>query len=328
MWQFEREVKAAWSRVDEHLSSLERPLSTQWKEDSTALAERHRARRVSDLLTNRDMFPSIPLIWWMGEALGVEDHQVMADLSEGAFYGYLYFRLQDDVMDEQARNTGGLLVANVCIERFHEIYRRHFALDSNFWPLWRQLIQTYSATTLWELRRRFDTRRIYTSNDLERLGDKFIPAAAPPVAVACLAGREDVTGEVVELVKCLGRGLQLVNDHKGIAHDFRTRNYTAVISEILMGVDQDRAAEEAAFPQKTLTTEALSKNLFRSRLYFKRACDIAQQLGSSHASRYVEEHLCYLADELERVAGMRKKALALRDADEAASSLGTKEACR
>lgn len=320
MWEFEPQVQKAWAEVDTGLRDLAEPLSTQWQEDCAALEARCGNTRIADLLSHRDMFPSAPLIWWAAAAFEYPDQAVLHDLTVGAFYAYLFIRLQDDVMDGQARTNGGLLVGNICLERFHYLYRRHFAAQHPFWSLWQQLMRDYAATTLWELRRRRAKRRAYTSTDLERLGEKFIPAAAPPAAVAYLARRHKQIAPITDLVACLGRALQLVNDHTGIVHDFKTHNYTAVISDILIGVKQDRVLEERVFAEKTLTTDALSKNLRRAQLYFNRAQTVSNHLGFKHTTHYIEAHQKALKKELIRLDTVTRRALDLKRDDTAAKS--------
>ena len=109
-----------------------------------------------------------------------------------------------------------------------------------------------------------------------------------------------------------------MNDHKGIAHDFKTRNYTSVISDILMGVPKVRELESASFPKLALTSEALKKNLVRSTLFFRRARQTADYLHMDSADAYIEENLVYLENEIDRVGRMQTAARDLERLDSAA----------
>lgn len=313
MWRFEKEVKAAWKEADSWIKNAGGSIAAQWEQDSNAIAHRCRSTDFSDLLTNRNMFPSIPLIHWVADALNWKDASAIYELSTGAFLAYMFIRLQDDVMDGQAGSTGGLLVGNICLDGFYLRYQNFFGSNHPFWKLWRDLMQRYSETTLWELRKRNDKRRIFSTSDLERLGEKFIPAAAPAAAVAQLAGEPGLIQPILDLTESLGRGLQLVNDHTGLAHDFETGNYTSVINDILLGVPQMREIEEMAFPRRTLVTDAMERNLRRSRIFFRCAVTIAHHNRIPHLAEYAAEHEQYLDEEIHRLAIIRNRA---REIDE------------
>jgi len=318
MWRFDTRVQAVWCAVETYLRELPEPLPSQWQEDEHGMTTRCGVDRIRELTGNREMFPSAPMIWWTAEAVGYEDQEKVHRLCEGALLAYLYFRLQDDVVDGHAASPGGLLTGNLCLDRFHALYRSIFAPDHPLWKLWNEVLATYSATTLWELRGRRHRRRDFSTADISRLGDKFIPVLAPCAGVAYLAHREDVILDLRELVLHLGSGLQLLNDHKGIAHDFRTRNYTSVISDILRGVPQVRELESASFPRNALTSAAMERNLQRSTRCFALARQSAIRLRMVHALDYIEENTSYLDAEIHRLSGLRAKAKDLERRDAAA----------
>ncbi len=311
MWYFEDKVKAAWKDADAWIKDFGGSIAAQWNEDLSGIAFRCKTRDVSDLLTNRNMFPSIPLIHWVADAVEWKNDSIISELSTGAFLAYMFIRFQDDVMDGQAESAGGLLVGNVCLEGFHLRYGNIFKPDHDFWNLWRDLMQRYSETTLWEFRKRSESKRVFSTSDLERLGEKFVLAAAPAAAVAYLGGETGLIGPIVELTESLGRGLQLVNDHMGLAHDFETSNYTAVINDILLGVPDIRGIEEAVFPRRALVTDALERNLRRSRIFFRCAATIAHDNRIPYVADYAAEHEAYLEEEIHRLADLRDRARAM-----------------
>ena len=311
MWRFEKEVQAAWSAADKWVKDKEGAIAEQWNNDSTQLAMRYNSRSISELLSHKDMYPSIPVIYWVADAVGWHDSSALFDISTGAFLAYLFIRLQDDIMDSQAETTGGLLVGNVCLEGFYSRYRKHFPSDHNFWEVWNDLMERYSESTLWELRKRKEERVVFSTCDLEKLGDKFLPAAAPPAAVAYLSGDDHLIEPIIELTTSLGRGLQLVNDHTGLVHDFETGNYTSVINDILWGVPKNRRMEELAFPHRTLITDAMERNLRRSKIFFRCATATAQKHKIPHVSEYVSQHEQYLNGEIARLECIREQARAM-----------------
>lgn len=311
MWRFEKEVQAAWAAADKWVRDKEGAIAEQWHNDSTQLALRYNSRCISELLSHRDMYPSIPVIYWVADAVGWHNSSALFDISTGAFLAYLFIRLQDDIMDSQAETTGGLLVGNVCLEGFYHLYRKHFSSSHDFWRVWKELMERYSESTLWEFCRRQKERESFSTSDLERLGDKFLPAAAPAAAVAYLAGADHLIEPIIDLTTSLGRGLQLVNDHTGLIHDFETGNYTSVINDILWGVPKNRKMEELAFPHRTLVTDAMERNLRRSRIFFRCAVGTAQKHKIPHVSEYVSEHEQYLDGEISRLEGIREQARAM-----------------
>lgn len=308
MWRFEAELNNVWNTVEQYLEGLAHPLPDQWKDDEEGLCARCKVSSMRELTRNREMFPSIPMIWWTGHAMNLTDPNVLHDLSTGALLAYLYFRFQDDVMDGHARTAGGLLTGNLCMNRFHRIYQGYLQEEHLFWDLWEEVLSAYSATTLWEARNHRKRRQFFTTPDLARLGEKFIPVLAPCAGVAFLAGRVSSIPDLKELILLMGTGLQLINDYKGIEHDFHTRNYTSVISDVLMGVPEVPELESAMFPRRAMVSEALEQNLLRSGLFFEQARYTAQRLGMEHAVFYIQENLDHLSEEMQRVSSMRATA--------------------
>ena len=307
MWRFEEAVRAAWKESLDVVTQGGEVIARQLREDLHSITARAGCDDLTQILSHREMFPSIPLIYWTADAVGFGDEEVLQDLAVGAFLAYFYIRFQDDVLDDHAGSPGGLLVGNVCLEGFYSRYRKHFPSHHPFWRIWADLLARYTQTTLWELRRRGKKRRVFTTADLERLGDKFLPATAPPAAVALLADRPELIASLEEIVGSLGRGLQLVNDHTGLMHDFKTHNYTAVICDILLGVPPLREMEELSFPQRTLTTDAMERNLRRSKVFFKCASTEAHRSGVSYVTAYSAEHEAYIEGEIRRLQAMRRE---------------------
>ena len=113
MWRHEKPVQAVWDTVEEFFRRLPDPLPRQWLEDEHTLAVRCSAKRVRDLTGHREMFPTLPLIWWTADAVDYTDEETIHRLGEGALLAYLYLRFQDDVMDGHASSPGGLLTCSL-----------------------------------------------------------------------------------------------------------------------------------------------------------------------------------------------------------------------
>ncbi len=309
-WRIDERLLTAWKQADEDLSALPSPLGAMWRTYERALAERAAVSNLAQALLSAQAFPSLPLVWWTARLVGLDDESVIEDLTYGALMGYLFIRIQDDVLDGHTRSEN-LLVGNAAQERFQEVYRRHLPSDHPFWSVWLGCLVEFSAATAWEIQSHRNRRTAFTTPDLDRLGEKFLPAAAPPAAVAFLGGRDDLVRPLRELVITLGSGLQLVNDHRGIRHDFEIGNYTAVISDILVSVPKVRLAEELAFPNKALTTDAIERNLRRARIYFERSRQLGADMGLFQVAEYTAEHIEELEEELNRMARIRIEALSM-----------------
>jgi len=305
-WRIDERILTAWRRVDEDLTALPGPLGSLWHQYATTLAHRAAVEDLSKALQRPEAFPSLPLLWWTASLVGFEDEQALDELSYGTLMGYLFIRIQDDVLDGHTKSEN-LLVANAAQERFQEVFRRHFGTKHRFWDIWLSWLVDFSAATAWEIQEHRNRRQTFTTPDLDRLGEKFLPAAAPPAALAFTAGRDELVRPIRELVTTLGSGLQLINDHRGIRHDFETNNYTAVITDILVTVPKIRLAEELAFPNRALTTDAMERNLRRARIYLERAADLGRAMGMSQVAAYVQEHQEAILVELERLKNMRSE---------------------
>jgi len=316
MWRFEEQTVRAWTNARHFLDGLPEPLAAQWHTQERALVSRVNFDDFDRLPTLLGLFPSLPLVWWAAQTLGFHDEQTCHDLALGAALEYLSFRFQDDVLDDHTSGEA-LLLGNVCREEFARLYQPHFPASHPFWGLWREWMTSFSATTLWEIVEHRHQRNPYTSTDLDRLGEKFIPAAAPPAAVAFLADRPDLIHQIKEFVLTLGSGLQLINDHRGIAHDFATDNYTALITDILLGVPKIRAFEKAAFPNRALTSNAMERNLLRANIYLDQARHMAKAMGFKEATAYIDEHTRFLAEERQRLDAMRQTADGMSKQDHA-----------
>ncbi|MCD6500133.1 MAG: hypothetical protein J7M25_17710 [Deltaproteobacteria bacterium] len=316
MWRFENQTVRAWTDARLFLDGLPEPLLSQWHKQERALLSRVNIDDFDLLPSLLGLFPSLPLVWWTARAVDFHDDEVCHDLAVGAALEYLTLRFQDDVLDDHTSGEA-LLLGNVCREEFARLYHPHFPANHPFWGLWREWMTTFSATTLWEIVEHRQQRNPYTSTDLDRLGEKFIPAAAPPAAVAFLADRPDLIHHIKEFVLTLGSGLQLMNDHRGIAHDFATENYTALITDILLGVPKIRPFEKVAFPNRALTSDAMERNLLRATIYLDRSRHLAESSGLVAATGYIDEHRRFLAEERKRLEAMRQTATGMSKRDHA-----------
>ena len=300
MWRYDKQLDRNLKQITSWIYALGEPFDAEWRRYLKRLSARAVGGDVFKGLTSPLAFPSIPLLWWTAETADFQDTEVLEDLSYGALAGYFAIRIQDDVLDGHSP-TPPLLLANILWEEYHRVLRKHLGTSHVFWTLWEDWYQRFCSTTLWEIRMHRGVRRPFTSTDLDRLGEKFLPAAGPATAVAFLADRPELVRWIPEIVMQLGCGLQLINDHRGIEHDFATGNYTAVLTDIFIDTPRLRPLEEARFPDSLRKTNALERNLERAKRYLELAARSAKAAAFAGVEAYAEELTQYADAELEKL---------------------------
>lgn len=218
-------LKAVWPRVVRGLASLPAPLSTE-----AARFQEIWAARTGDSGYQRPAavgaYPTPDLIRWIAALYLPDDEEFVAQVLEAAIWGSLYVRLQDDVLDIPNARRETLLLANACIFKGLHGYQRLFSAEHPFWSAFGDCWVRFSATTAWEMLEHRGEMRPYTLEALQRLGEKFAPAAIPVAAILARAGRLDLFPAYARSLEGLGVAIQMENDIANWEEDLQRQNYT------------------------------------------------------------------------------------------------------
>lgn len=94
--------------------------------------------RPADYFLHPRRFPVVRLPWWAVEDRPL-DPALLGDVVRSTLAGYWFVRLIDDLVDHEPRTPVGLLPLTAFLHtEFEGGYRRHFAADSPFWPVFRE----------------------------------------------------------------------------------------------------------------------------------------------------------------------------------------------
>jgi hypothetical protein len=178
------------------------------------------------LAGNLNLFPLLPLQLWLAEALGLRDDPRIPQIAAASWLGYCSVRVTDDAMDEPGEDTlERLLLADLYLLRFVSGLRDVFGVDTIFWDAFHDRWDRYSEATASARSRPLEAAAGET--EVRELGERFAPAVIPLEAIARLASREELLGDLESTVLHLGTSIQLMNDLLGLAEDARHGRWTA-----------------------------------------------------------------------------------------------------
>ncbi|WP_437275227.1 hypothetical protein WME90_28740 [Sorangium sp. So ce375] len=128
---------------------------------------------------------------------------------------YLYVRLQDDLVDEEAIVDRASVYAMEAALAFHLALLAEAQIPRAAWLARSRLMARFADTSAQEI----DERCAPDGMPAERAGEKFLGMAIPLIALASFAGRDDLHDDLSAFVVHLGAALQMVNDILNAAED-------------------------------------------------------------------------------------------------------------
>lgn len=167
---------------------------------------------VRDALTQSGSTPFVRLVDAMAVDVGLAGDPRVALIGRSTVLGYLYVRLQDDLVDEEAwLDRAAVYAMEAVLARHLELLARA-GVPASVLCARSRLMTAFAACSAVE----YDTRDAADGIAAERSGEKFLGMAVPLVALAALADGESLRGDgeeqLAELVVALGTALQMVND--------------------------------------------------------------------------------------------------------------------
>ncbi|MCY1021343.1 hypothetical protein [Pyxidicoccus sp. MSG2] len=297
-------LDAAWDILEERLSTLAPPLD--------ALARRFLARIANGEKGHRGYFSSRlapPLVFlplWLRERFrreqpaSVPSEEVTVRLVAAAMWGYLYIRIQDDLLDEAHPERSQTLLGNVCgwemARLLESLVGDSAAFRSSFERSWFD----FTRWTLAEHEQLLSDAP-YNAAHFEQHARKVAFARVPALAMCILAGRGEFEPTVETLVDQLGVAYGLTNDVVGWRRDLANGHRTFLLARagFTRGEPLERSlrtVREALYGRGLLV-----ETLEASAEWQRRAARSAETLGLAEFSEYTHERL-ELVDELAREA--------------------------
>ena len=182
--------------------------------------------------------PLVTFPRWVASASGGVDEAVLRDLVESTLMGYLYVRVQDDVMDE-GLTVGGrgplavatsFLLADSFLERHVALVAAHVG-SPRFWALHEAVSARYAEAMLLE-RVVSDAASACTDDDFARVLDRSMPLVLPGAAIFDRADRWDDVPALTAFVRHVVRAGQIVDDVVDAERDVAAGNHTWVARQL------------------------------------------------------------------------------------------------
>ncbi|AKJ08204.1 hypothetical protein ATI61_107633 [Archangium gephyra] len=299
-------LDAAWSILEERLSSLPPPLDTLAGRFLARISEGDRGHR--GYFSSRLAPPLVFLPLWLRERFRREQptsapsEAVTVRLVAAAMWGYLYIRIQDDLLDEAHPDRSQTLLGNVC---GWEMARLLEALLGDSAPFREAFERAWLDFTRWTLaeHEQLLSDAPYTDAHFEQHARKVAFARVPALAVCLLAGRGELAPTVETLVDQLGVAYGLTNDVVGWQRDLSNSHRTFLLARAGFTRGEPLDSARRTVREALYGRGLLAETLEASAVWQGRAAQSAEALGLTEFPDYTRERL-ELLDELAREAKM------------------------
>ena len=253
-----RRLEAVSRKYDAFISGLPEPMKALAERLSPTVA--HGCKNPVQYYGAEESYPLLRFPLWVedryvseGLLTGKEGYGIEA--AAASLFGYLYIRVQDNVLDEpELFDPSYLLLGNELVREFFQIYHRLFLPDSRFWRYFRQYWLGTSNNTLLERQERGGRIKDFTFDDINNAGGKLDGAKISMAAICILAGRDDDILRFGESFDRINIASQLHNDAVSFMKDLKHDYFTCVIADAVGG-------SEAAFEKEDIIPNASLKAL-------------------------------------------------------------------
>jgi hypothetical protein len=299
-------LDAAWELLEARLTSLPPPLD--------ALARRFLARISEGENGHRGYFSSRlapPLVFlplWLRERFRREhpdsapSHALTVRLVAAAMWGYLYIRIQDDLLDEAHPDRSQTLLGNVCGWEMARLLESLAGNSATFRAAFERAWLDFTRWTLAEHEQLLSDAP-YSDEHFEHHARKVAFARVPVLALCALAGREELAPTVETLVDQLGVAYGLTNDVVGWQRDLSNSHRTYLLARAGFMRAEPLESARRTVREALYGRGLLAETLEASAGWQARAARSAEALGLAEFSDYTRERL-ELLDELAREAKM------------------------
>ncbi len=308
--ELEKRLSSVGRRYSRLVRELPEPLRS--KADSLKGALAPDARNLIEYYGARQAYPLLRFPLWLEDKYA-RDGRINARKGYGAktaaaaLFGYLYIRIQDNVLDEPDQfDSAYLLLSNEFVREFFEIYHGLFLPESSFWRYMREYWRGTSNNTLWERNACVGRLTSFRVGDLARIGGKLDGAKVSIASICLLADREADIPLLCRVMDCVNISSQLHNDVVSFVKDLKNKYFTSVIINTL-GESESAARPDEIFRKavvRALTGNHLESALTRARQYNERARGLmgpGELPGLDEYVRLKNEHLEEIGEELSQL---------------------------
>jgi hypothetical protein len=224
--------------------------------------------------------------------LAADDPRVIA-IGEGTLLLYFYVRVQDDIVDEpELLDRAYVYVAELLSGASLRAFAQALDGSPRFFHFREQTMAMFAHVAAWEI----DTVRagVAGEDDVERLGQKFLPMAIPLGAMALLSDRHADLAALVRFVICFGTGLQLANDLLNIKEDHMQQRLTPVLRWLYAGGKIAPDSPPANIRIALLSDVALTQALRAAEDALEQAARQARALGAPRLAAVASNRAAYV----------------------------------
>lgn len=299
-------LDAAWELLERRFAALPSPLDALARRFLARISEGDKGHR--GYFSSRLAPPLVFLPLWLRErfrreqSASVLSDEVTVRLVAAAMWGYLYIRIQDDLLDEAHPDRSHTLLGNVCGLEMARLLESLVGGLAAFRAAFERAWLDFTRWTLAEHEQLLSDAP-YDDASFEHHARKVAFARVPALALCALAGHSELEPTVETLVDQLGVAYGLTNDVVGWRRDLSNghRTYLLARAGFLRGepVESARRTVREALYGRGLLVETLEA----SAGWQRRAAASAESLGLVEFADYTRERL-ELLDELTREAKM------------------------
>ncbi len=303
---FQPTIDSAWKLLEERLSTLPPPLETLARRFLARISDGERGHR--GYFSSRLAPPLVFLPLWLRERFrrehpsSVPSDEVTVRLVASAMWGYLYIRIQDDLLDEVHPDRAQTLLGNVCGWELARLLETLTGDSTAFRAAFERAWFDFTRWTLAE-HEQLLSNAPYSDEQFEQHARKVAFARVPALALCVLAGRTELEPLVERLIDQLGVAYGLTNDVVGWQRDLSNGHRTFLLARAGFTRGEPLESARGKVREALYGRGLLSATLEDSATWQRRAAQTAEALGLVEFSDYTRERLALL-DELAREASL------------------------
>jgi hypothetical protein len=291
---FQPTIDSAWGILEERLTTLPPPLDALARRFLSHISEGDNGHR--GYFSSRLAPPLVFLPLWLRERFRREQpssapsEEVTGRLVAAAMWGYLYIRIQDDLLDEAHPDRSRTLLGNVCVWEMARLLEALVGDSAVFREGFERAWLDFTRWTLAEHEQLLSDAE-YGEERFEQHARKVAFARVPALALCVLAGRAELAPSLEALVDQLGVAYGLTNDVVGWRRDLANGHRTFLLARA--GFTRGEPLESARHKVREALygRGLLVATLESSAAWQRRAAESAEALGLAEFSDYTRERL-------------------------------------